>query len=163
MLSVCLQPPPWTCWKSEGTLAEPAVAIVSVYFSWGKGLLFCRRGINEGNIWSLCLHRICSVCTGLLQGTGCRGDGGVCTMQRALTARAIGMGFSDCRATPVPSLGTCEEDLGLSFVPAGHPQALPFPRRSEESKRVPPASPAQLSPAEPLLWSLTIFRSCKCY
>lgn len=128
MLSVCLQPPPWTCWKSEGTLAEPAAAIVSVYFSWGEGLLFCRRGINEGNILGpvftqdlQCLHGAAPGHgdAGVMGGRGCTGmDPGV-LMERALTAPDTGMGFNgcECKAIPVASPGTCEEESGAEQGP----------------------------------------------
>lgn len=72
-------------------------------------------------------------------------------MERALTA--TGMPFSDwdCKATPVPSPGTCEEEMRLSFCPCRASPATPISQgeRSQESRRVPPAIPAQLSPAEP--------------
>lgn len=95
-------------------------------------------------------------------------------MERALTARATGMGFSDCdcKAIPVassgtceeksgaeqgpltvkhpcPLPGTCEEELRLSFCPDRASLTTPISQEdtSQGSKRVPPARPAQVSSA----------------
>lgn len=72
-------------------------------------------------------------------------------MERALTAAATAMGFSgcECKAIPMASPGTCEEELGLSFCPCRSPPdiLIYFSGGVEPGGQEGP--PSQPSPAQP--------------